>query len=604
MRLSFAITATVALCLAAGAPGATAAPSPHTGPSPHTAAARQAAAVDQPKCKPAGCQDSILVTDLARKTRAVKLLKRDQRLISWTRGQSLGAVTHTVVTRRDLRTPAVRRAVRAAYTAGFVVAVTDIRAQAATRLAAAAGSRSHVSLHSPPGGGQRQLDPDGELLVIRRYDGTRAEKLNAAWIEPTRSPASGKTGRDWLTRQFTTAKREPLTDATNLCTDPATCLQDLSQAKVYSAQVSKPDGNLVELENQFYAVRSFAQGLDYYYVQQTVLNTGISQHSSSKYDYTFEQQNTTSLDEAYVTDITPASTQCTQSFSTSTTHTVGGTAGFSGGSVSETLNLGSQYGSSTQTACPNLQVTQMGSAGINTENSSGVKFFKITVNPTVPSALFWYVSKANANKTVTFTANNAFVLTVPVGSESGTTLDLLDTTAQIWDGELYTNKPFPPNLASVTMTASSQSVDFPFPTTSPQGPKVSEITDVGGTPITTIEAGEPFQIQGSAFYPGNIVAITVGGLRLPSANVSGKQTDTTLGVDLPATLPMNEPLPVVVATTYGISNANKTIELVDTADTAAPLPTSDTAIQRAVDERIERLTLTARELLAELEQLP
>lgn len=534
----------------------------HSHPRSVRAAAHPSDGVSRPdRCDPRGGRggscgkgvhrrsaDPVFVTPWARHERAVELLRGRHPIRPL--GSRLG---HVIVTAEDLESAAVRSFVREAYAAGYVVAVTSAREDHARLLQTIAGATSTIHLGTAAESGAADgADPsratgsvvdarvadrvDAALVMLRRHDEDDGggHRIHSLWVEAEVSTASGEAAADWLSARFRTGDPEPGVGSTELCADPESCLQQVSQAKVFESHTSDSSGNAIDIQNEVYSTRSFAQGLDYYFVNQTGSYNLYSEAGELTKMRTVE--NSTGPSGTFVIDVAPASTTCTDTLITSVTESIGSSTGASSTKGGATFSAGVQYGTQNRLDCPDMQV-------VNRSGDANAEFERDTSG--LPPTGF--VGSSIANQ---------FVYVVPIADEA--TEVSFKTTANLTGCNGCSN--FPDPVLALTMAASSQVVDFPFPTKTPVAPKVSSVT-----PSTTA-AGGIVTIAGEGFYSTALAALTINGIAVPSANIlpatGSTPSDQQIQLLMPsAGIPTGTPLPVVVHTVYGISNDDQTITL-------------------------------------------
>ncbi|MEM7435520.1 MAG: hypothetical protein AAF436_10245, partial [Myxococcota bacterium] len=386
----------------------------------------------------AGAFDDIRVSRQAQGARAVSVLERSHRTVTLTE-----TTTHTIVAPEDLDDPAVAPLLRAAYARGFAVAVTSVSRDAVSKLAELAGARSYTNL--------RDLESPtrGQLTILRRLEKSEGpeQRIQSAWVEleDAENPGDAGAETEWLRDRFVTTRRPDPEGGQTLCQDPSTCLSNLSHEATFEAHACDPAGNAITVANQVYSTRSFLQQIDYYLVTQTVTNTGVGNEPDGSQSFTYTQNNAGPAGSVIV-DNTPASTVCTGTVVTQQTYTLGFTSGVSG----FVARGGIQFMCQTRTECSSLVVFNRSSRG---------------------QANYEYVSDDN-DMTTTFVATNAFIITVPLGDEPSEVG--FSTKASITNGNTATE------LISVSSDATSQTLDFPFPTKEPEPPTVSGVTDLNG----------------------------------------------------------------------------------------------------------------------------
>lgn len=492
--------------------------------------------------------DVIFVSDRAAYARAIELLRGRHALRPL--GRKLG---HVIVTPEDLTAASMREYLRRAYAAGYTVAVTSARADHARLLEAAAGATSSIYLGDScpsigpdtPGStglnidASRADDLDGALVLLRRHDEDDGggQRIHSLWVEAVASAKSGNAGREWLSDRFRTDAPTAGLGTKEVCADPDSCLQQISQAKVFESQTSDQNGNFISIQNEIYSTRSFTQGLDYYFVSQT--GTYNLYQFDVNYNF-YDQMRTTEIStgpsSGFVVDLAPASTTCTDTLITSETKSVGGSVGASSTKGGATFTGGVQYGTQTRVDCPGVEVFNRSSDMIGS-------FYRYTYD--LPQS-----GDIGSN------IANQFVFVVPVFAETSEVA--FSTTATLTGCIGCATWPSPAICLSIG--TSTQTLDFPFPTAT------TEVPNIGSVSPSTVSAGDPVTISGHGFYLNSLAAVTIGGIAVPAANIlppsDSVPADQEIQLLMPsARIPRDTPLPVVVHTVYGISNDDQTITL-------------------------------------------
>lgn len=473
-------------------------------------------------------KDTIFVTASAQHDDAVRLLASEGHPICVVRRDVPSRTGHWIVAPSDLDRREIAAKVGDAYANNRTVAVTRADDDTTAKLASVAGSTAWTSLGDAPEGAESPRPATDTLGILHDYpgdDNDQGEAHHAHFAAPDR-PTRGGTSAEWLSAYFDTEPPPADPATSSSCSNPATCVTSLAKPKVFTANKSNSSGDAVTVTNTFYSLRSFSTGNDYYFLTNSASYTfGAASHTNVTLSGTLQAQ----APDAIAVNVSPNQTECTDTLTHSSSYTVGYQAGISTSGGSGVLSDGSSYTSQQSEKCPD---TLIFNESYGAGDTGWVSFFR-TISGKVTSD--------------TRTTYNSATYILPFESEP-TTLSFNTSNFSTWGDQ--------PNQSSVgvTLKGSSQTVDFPFPTTEPAAPTVDEVTP------SSAEAGKSITLDGENFYANTIVAITLGGISVPQANIEFEdQTASSISFFLPSFPPLDTAVPVIVHTLYGLSDGSQTI---------------------------------------------
>ncbi|MFZ0589030.1 MAG: IPT/TIG domain-containing protein [Bryobacteraceae bacterium] len=307
---------------------------------------------------------------------------------------------------------------------------------------------------------------------------------------------------------------------------PTNDLQNLANS-YRSTNINTDDsGNSVRVTNMVWAVRSFQNQADYYYVQQEADYYQIKGCPDLCLPIVSTSTNTL-LPSNFVTPAfyqpSPATTQCQTTTTSGTSWSIGGSTGWN---QLQGLNAGLTGGVSVSNSetitCPATMIV----------NQS---------NPATGVTKWEYETQQYGGLQTYY---NQWIWVVPFSFYS------TGQTQIAFSSEADESVP---DYWSGVATPLSSFVPLPFGDTfSLEKPEVSSVSP------GCVNAGNTFTITGSALYPSLVTSVLIGGTPLSSTQYT-PVSDTSLKVVAPNQ--SGEYLPVVVQTGEGVSNANVTIEI-------------------------------------------
>jgi hypothetical protein len=303
---------------------------------------------------------------------------------------------------------------------------------------------------------------------------------------------------------------------------PANDLLTLANSYTYNAINQNPAGLTAQVQDHIWAVRSFLNQADFYYVREEadffqLAGTGGLWDNFTKNDIDYIGPSTLS-------NTTPASTVCSDSTTSSLSWSIGGSSGWNATQgFNALLTGGVSVSHSTSITCPSITI-------INKSDPS-------------ESQAYWSYQLSDPNEQDQLTFTNQWIWEVPFSSYEGfdsppydQNMDTWATTKHEVTAEMY---PFVP---------------YPFGnTTTLQNPVITSVSPACVFP------GATFDINGTGLYPSLVSSILIGGQPLSSAQYK-PVSDTEIEVIAPNQQEVDAQ-PVVVQTGLGLSNSNVTIEI-------------------------------------------
>ncbi|UZR28303.1 IPT/TIG domain-containing protein [Methylococcus mesophilus] len=432
-----------------------------------------------------------------------------------TRGVVLGG--------KDLANRKIAHLAKNAYNAGLTVALTNATAKKAELLRTTVGREGPLAL-----GTGLEHSSSVPILAIRE-DGAsacwqrRIQRTNV--LQPRKgsdhNTLTGHKRADRLESEWLAGAFEKITAQAN-----TSDLAYLMNSYLTTQLVTDSSGMALQVQNATQSIRSFIQGLDYYFVNQWVTvqkpeGQGDMDSTVTNYFGANEYPN------AFVVKYDPGTTQIDTTYSASTSISGGGTVGWNRGLIA-TATTSYSWSSSTQTTVPPTIITYSGKpedasttwryeSNLSSEQEVG----KITLN--YPETWIWAVPFSDYGEE----QQEFSYLTRATGSSAGKTVEL----------ELTSTVP------------------LPFPDT------VLALPIVESASKESAKSGDAITITGKNFY--QIESVVIGGNPLPSANYEVIESDTTLNLVIPSNQPTGANQSIVLKTSQGFSNTDVTITVVE-----------------------------------------
>ncbi len=477
----------------------------------------------------------------------------------------------------DLFTPRIIDQLRAVYEAGHAVGLTNATQASIDRLHDLL--QHHGSVQLVPGGAELDLvafrksqRPDGQfnfsshLLLPREAASagvlthkdkkqlTRASKSLSRKLKrklrrlANRLDRQQKTLADSndiqaLSRIFSAKPDVPESPPGS---NPEQNLLQLAESQQWHPIQSDTYGNQVQLVNTVWAVRSFVNSADLYYVLQEVDYHVVPQITLGKI-FTFNLQSWNNSVQSSLGGIagsptllqpSPQTTMNATVDTSSVSHTIGGSAGWN--------------------EAQGLNASVSGSVTISNSKTTMIPPINITNDANLVTGQTTWTYDVNdiPQNAETIDLFSQWIWDVPFTAYgTGQEEIQLSSTANL--GAVYAhpfiNKNIPVNLA-VNLVA--KDVPLPFGRTFALQPPV--VTSVSPA---SVNQGDAFTINGTGFYPSLVTAVLIGGTQVNPANIT-TVSDTEINVVAPAFDFCELGCTVVVQTTQGTSNDNVTISII------------------------------------------
>lgn len=438
-------------------------------------------------------------------------------------GSSKAASSPIILGVADLGDEQILSQLRAARAAGESVVLTNAAAADSEKLRLALG-HPNAAIRSTAGKPATTADHTVALTFFRSVlrPGTKAYDYRAGYFA-----SLPKSLDDWtiqlLSQIFSKTAVVPKAPGDS----PSNDLQNLANSYTSDDVEGNAAGDSLHIENSAWAVRSFQNNADFYYIVQVVEN----RVGSPAAQLTGTEDNAISSFTAIpgVVRTSPASTYCTQSTTSGTTWNIGGSAGWNFKQIANaTLSGGVSVSNSTTVTCPTITI-------LNQSNpSSGDVRWKYTSPFTVndgPSL------NTFTNQWIWQVGFDAYQSAVPAGQNS----IVFQTVAEQTD------------LTGELAVGLGSAVPIPFGDTfTLQKPVVTSVSPA------CVNAGDTFYINGTGFYPSLVTGVSVYSTDLP-LNLLTLKSDKQIQATAPAI--SGNYLPVTVYTGVGGSNSNVTMEI-------------------------------------------
>jgi hypothetical protein len=298
-------------------------------------------------------------------------------------------------------------------------------------------------------------------------------------------------------------------------------LQNLADSYSFKSINEDQKGNLVQIFNQIWSVRSFLNQSDYYYVLQEV-DYRNAVGSPAIIDFTASNITSPGITPDLIRT-SPASTQCSQSTTSGITWSAGGSAGYNQKQgFNATLTGGVSVTNSKTITCPSTTIINSG-------------------NPGSGQTQWQYRFATDGANLATF--YNQWIWEVPFSAyQKGQSTIAAQSHAlqySVFGGDIATNL--------------SLSVPLPFGQTfALQKPVVTSVSP------TCVNAGNVFDISGSGMYPSLVSSVLIDGIPLTSSQY---KVNSDSDIQVAAPVQSGDDQPVVVQTGVGTSNSNVGIEI-------------------------------------------
>jgi hypothetical protein len=423
----------------------------------------------------------------------------------------------------DLGDEQILSQLRAARAAGESVVLTNAAAADSEKLRIALG-HPNAAIRLAAGKPATTTDQTVALTFFRSAlrPGTKAYDYRAGYFA-----SLPKSLDDWtiqlLSRIFSKTAVVPKAPGDS----PSNDLQNLASSYTSDDVEGNAAGDSLHIENSAWAVRSFQNNSDFYYIVQVVENRVGS--PAAKLTGTEDNFISSFTATPGVVQTSPASTYCTRSTTSGTTWNIGGSAGWNyEQTANATLSGGVSVSNSTTVTCPAVTILNQGNPSSGHVRWRYTSPFTVNEGPSLNTFTNQWIWQVDFD---------AYQSDVPPGQTS----IVFQTVAEQTDlsGELAVD------LGSA--------VPIPFGNTFKlQDPVITKVSP------TCVNAGDTFNIFGSGMYPSLVSSVSIGGTRLHSSQYT-VNSDTNIQAVAPPQ--SGYYLPVVVKTGVGTSNTNVEIEI-------------------------------------------
>jgi hypothetical protein len=443
----------------------------------------------------------------------------DLQPLSAASGNSSSGPSPLILGPADLRDEQLSTLLQQVHTAGQAVVITNAMQADSETLRNLLGQPNAVA-GSPKGTANTATTPMTFFRAVQRSK-TKNYDYSTGLVQGLSGPFSYPM-IDALSKIFAATAIVPQAPADS----PANELRSLANSYSSYNIVTDDVGNSVQVRNMVWAVRSFQNQADYYYVQQEADYYQIKGCPGICLPISSTSSNSLSASN-FVTPAfyqpSPASTQCQTSTTSGMSWSIGGSAGWNATqSLNAALTGGVSETDSQTVTCPATTI-------VNQSNpSSGLTA--------------WLYATQQYGSLQTYT--NQWIWVVPFSYYSTGQKQIAFSSAV---GESV------PGYWNGIQVNLSSFIPMPFGDTfSLQKPQVTAVNP------TCVNAGSAFTVTGSALYPSLVSSVLIDGTPLSSSQYT-PVNDTSIQVVAPNQ--SGDALPVVVQTGLGLSNSNVTIEI-------------------------------------------
>jgi hypothetical protein len=288
-------------------------------------------------------------------------------------------------------------------------------------------------------------------------------------------------------------------------------------------------GDSVQIVNSVWAVRSFLNSADFYYVVQQAdyRLVGISDFPGTlSWEANVNSNIAGFKSNPGLIRTSPASTECTASTTSGTSWNIGGSAGWQGGKgLNAALTGGVTVSNSTTVTCPQTTIQNKG-------------------NPATGRTQWTYDDHSNPGGAKLDSYTNQWIWEVPFSAYQSTQ-DSFTFHSFAWERAVIPSFKINLELISTLPVPFGQNFTLQKP-------------DVLSVNPTCVNAGNVFAIAGTGFYPSLVTSVLIDGSPLAPTQFTAA-SDTLINVVAPEQ--SGESLPVTVQTGEGVSNSNVAIEI-------------------------------------------
>jgi RTX calcium-binding nonapeptide repeat (4 copies) len=316
-------------------------------------------------------------------------------------------------------------------------------------------------------------------------------------------------------------------------------LQSIADSYLADTSYTEPTyGVSTQINNSAWAVRSFANQTDFYYVLQEVDYYEPGGNTNNLFAFFNEEavnipQSSLQTGEIAATQTSPASTQCSSSTTSGVDWSVGGSAGWNQQQgFNASVNGGVSVVNTKTVSCPGTSITN--------------------ITQITSAQTGWTILKLRQyNSPLTSTYYNQWIWEIPTDKYTSGQTDYSYTTESRF---AYTGVPIQTgDFYEVTPVDLTQWIPMPFGTTfSLQQPAISSVSP------TSVGPGQSVTITGSGLYPSTVTGLVIGGTTVPTTQYT-PVSDTEMQVFAPNQPGCNQA--VGVQTTQGLSNTTVALNI-------------------------------------------
>lgn len=442
-----------------------------------------------------------------------------------------------VIGGEDMNKPQIAQFVQNAYALGLTVAMVDADAGEAEHLRVLVGRAHPILLGDDTTGGTVNVP----LVAIREEGGSNCcQTLNRrTHILRTAHKKADRRTADWLKATF---QAWPVAAPAISPGNEEDDLTQLANSILTDAVQTDDEGAALQVVNQTWAVRSFTQNDDYYYVQQwvTLANPHREKASSHVYKDITKTSNFLVDPSIFTTPLivryAPVTTQNATTYTSGVEYALAGTAGYNKAdilSVSGSMKISN----STSTTISPTQIEYSGSP------ASGLPIWKYTTEQK---------DKYLDGDTYSYTQN--WIWAVPFDAYAAGAENLIYGTLvkgereTVWSYWYDGNEFKKYDLKTIGDFSLITAVPLPFNQTQLAPPTVASVSSPSAKP------GDVITVTGTNLYL--IEGVIIGGNPVSPSNYEVVESNTTLRIVIPANQPSGQNQSIVIDTQEGFSNAN------------------------------------------------
>lgn len=451
-----------------------------------------------------------------------------------TRGVVLGG--------EDMNQPQIAQFVQTAYALGLTIAVVDADAEEAEHLRVLVG-RAHPILLGEDTTDETVTVP---LVAIREEGSSICCQIlqRRTHILRTADKKADRRTADWLRAAF---QAWPVAASAISPGDEEDDLTQLANSILTDAVQTDDEGAALQVVNQAWAVRSFKQNDDYYYVQQWV--TLANPHREGAFSHVYKDITNTSdaimvpllYTAPLIARYAPVTTQNATTYTSGVEYALAGTAGYNKANILS-VSGSMKISNSTSTTISPTQIEYSGSP------ATGIPAWKYTTE-----------QKDHYLDGDTYSYTQNWIWGVPFDAYAAGQENLIYFTrakgeretvwSSYWDGNEFKHY----ELKTIADFSVGTAVPLPFNQTKLAPPTVV------GVSASSAKPGDVITVTGTSLYL--IESALIGGNPVPASNYEVVESDTSLRIVIPANQPKGAGQKIVIKTQEGLSNDNITVSI-------------------------------------------